>query len=73
MYNLFISFDRLVEKAKSLERAVSNASAQMTDRVFMRQTQLRKSFLDLIEYSGMMEKGTLQEWKKIIQRNTHPR
>ena len=64
---------RLVEKAKNSERMVSTASAQMTERVFSRQTQLRKSFLHMIEYSGMMEKETLQEWKKIIQRNTHPR
>ena len=33
-----------MEKAKHREQAVSRASAQVTDQVFMRQRDLRKNF-----------------------------
>ena len=64
---------RLVDKTKTRELAVTRASAQVTDRVFVRQRELKKSLIEQIEIAGMHEKDTLRQWKKIIMANTHPR
>ena len=62
-----------MEKAKHREQAVSRASAQVTDQVFMRQRDLRKNFLEQIQLDGIWEKEVLHKWRKIIMANTHSR
>ena len=45
-----------MEKAKHREQAVSCASAQVTDQVFMHQRDLRKSFIEQIHVDRILKK-----------------
>ena len=62
-----------MEKAKHREQAVSCASAQVTDQVFMHQRDLRKSFIEQIHVDRILGKKVLHKWRKIIMSNTHSR
>jgi hypothetical protein len=66
-------YKKLLEKTKQREQIVNRASAQVTDRVFVRQRGLKKNLIEQIEMAGVEEKNTLRQWKKIIIANTHPR
>ena len=68
-----MAYSRLMEKARHRDQAVKRASGQVTDRVTVRQDELRKSLLDQINSSSMEEKDVLREWRRIIHSNTHPR
>lgn len=63
----------MIERLRLKETAVKRASIQVTERVFMRQKDLRTSLLGQIELAGVQEKNTLRQWKKIIASITHPR
>ena len=63
----------MVERLKNKEGAVKRASVQVTERVFLRQKELRHNLLGQIELAGVQEKETLRQWKKIIASITHPR
>ena len=63
----------MIERLRLKETAVKRASIQVTERVFMRQKDLRTTLLGQIELAGVQEKNTLRQWKKIIASITHPR
>ena len=70
---LSLSFSRLVDRALNRDRAINNSSAQLTSRIFDRQTALKKIFLDQIEAAGKQEMNVLRQWRRVIMENTHSR
>ena len=64
---------RLVEKARHRQQAISRASASVTDRMFIQQVELKKHFIDHIAGATTCERDMLQQWRTVIQLNTHPR
>lgn len=63
----------MVEKAKHRQQAIDTASSNVTERIFNQQSDLRRNFLDEISLAGMHERDSLQNWRRVIQLNTHPR
>ena len=64
---------RLVEKARSRQQAVDDASNSVTSHIFHLQSELRKRFLEQISKASMHERDNLRQWRRVIQLNTHPR
>lgn len=52
---------------------MSRASSKVTDKVFRRQSDLKKMILEQIKLAGAEERDVLRRWRKIIISNTHPR